>query len=152
MIYTVHVPRDAYDPLAGAERARFIRDGFSWSAFIFGPLWFVWQRSVTGLVLNLILLGAALLLYRGAGLPLPALPALLFLLALFIGFEGTNLVRWSADRKRYRCVDVVSALTLEEAEHQFLRRWTRRPAPVTATAAVSAGGYSPLGLFPDENG
>ena len=87
---------------------------------------------------------------RFAGLNPALLPVLQILLALFIGFEGPALVRWTVDRKRYRCVDVVSALTREEAEHQFLRRWAGKSSDLRAATPVAA--YSTIGLFSDEAG
>jgi hypothetical protein len=152
MIYTVHVPRHAYDPDEAADRARFIRDGFSWGAFFFGPLWFAWQRSWVGLVLDLAMIGALVLLHWLAGLPPVALPGLLLALAVLTGFEGPALARWSADRRRFRCVGVVSAASREEAEHQFLRRWASRPARARASLSAAGGSDMPLGLFPEEAG
>jgi hypothetical protein len=153
MIYTVHVPRDAYDPVAAAERARFVKDGFSWGAFFFGPFWLLWQRSIIGLAAYLLLAAVLFGLHRVMGTSPMGLPLLYIMLALFIGFEGPALVRWSIDRRRYRCVDVVSALTREEAEHQFLRRWLLRSAATRTPAAPSgAAGYSTFGLFSDEAG
>jgi hypothetical protein len=153
MIYTVHVPRDAYDPVAAAERARFVKDGFSWGAFVFGPVWLLWQRSIIGFVAYLALAAALFGLQRAMGLSPASLPLLLGLLALFIGFEGPALVRWSIDRRRFRCVDVVSAVTREEAEHQFLRRWMQRSAAARPGATPpGAAGYSTFGLFSDEAG
>ncbi len=150
MIYTVHVPRDGFDPVAAAERARFIRDGFSWGAFVFGPFWFIRHGSVIGLAINLTLLGGAFALQRFAGLNQAVLPGLTLLVALFIGFEATSLLRWSTDRRRFSCVDVVSAGNLEEAETHFLRRWASRPsmAPLVRTGLAPA--YAPMGLFSDE--
>ena len=150
MIFTVHVPRDAYDPVAAADRARFVRDGFSWGAFIFGPFWLLWNRSYLGFGAYLLLAGVLFGVFRLAGLNPTVLPLLQVLLALFIGFEGPALVRWTIDRKRFRCVDVVSAQTAEEAEHQFLRRWAVRPDVSGPVAPVPA--YSTIGLFSDEAG
>ena len=151
MIYTVHVPRDAYDPVAAADRARFVKDGFAWGAFFFGPLWLLWQRSILGFLTYLLLAAALFGLHRVTGIGLAGLPLFLFLLALFLGFEGPTLVRWSIDRRRYRCVDVVSAVSREEAEHQFLRRWIVQSAVARPAATPArADGYSTFGLFPDE--
>jgi hypothetical protein len=151
MIYTVHVPRDVYDPVVAADRARFIRDGFSWGAFLLGPVWLAWHRSWIGLFLDLVLIALAVLVQRLAGLPATGLPALLLALAVFIGFEGPSLVRASADRRRYRCVDVISAAWREEAEHRFLQRRHLRPAASQSRPTPTPGGDA-LGLFADEAG
>lgn len=151
MIYTVHVPRDAYDPVAAAEHARFVRDGFSWGAFVFGPFWLLWHRSFLG-VLAYAVVAALVAVQKSLGVSMAVTPALFFLLGLFMGFEGPALVRWSMDRRRYRCVEVVSALTREEAEHQFLRRWAVKSAAPRGFVPPAAPGYATIGLFPDEAG
>src|SRR4029077_16824986 len=44
-IYTVHEPPlKRYDTAADPDRFVFVRDGFSWSAFLFGPLWVLRHR------------------------------------------------------------------------------------------------------------
>ena len=39
-VFTVHAPAGA----ANADATVFVREGFSWSAFSFGPLWLLWNR------------------------------------------------------------------------------------------------------------
>src|SRR4051812_28041644 len=42
-VFTVHLPRRLDDP-AAVERVKFVREGFSWAAFFFGPLWLLFHR------------------------------------------------------------------------------------------------------------
>ena len=44
-VYTVHEPPlRAADALPDAERFAFVRDGFSFWAFLLAPLWMLWHR------------------------------------------------------------------------------------------------------------
>jgi hypothetical protein len=154
MIFTVHVPRDAYDPVVAADRARFIRDGFSWGAFLLGPVWFLWQRAILGAVLSLALLVAVVALRKFVGISPAATLMLQLLVSLFFGFEGTAIVRRAIDRRRFRCVDVVSGANREEAEHLFLRRWSTRPGGLTHRPLASGMAHNPgsFGLFGEDGG
>ena len=59
--YTVHVPTgDALPREAALERAVFVRDGWSWGAFAFGPLWLFWHRHWVSGLIGLILFGGIL--------------------------------------------------------------------------------------------
>ena len=60
-IYTVHMKATSDEPSA-FERAVFVRDGFGWWAFLFGPLWLLWNRAWLGFVVwALIQFGLTLL-------------------------------------------------------------------------------------------
>ena len=48
-IYSVYLPSDARLEVV-ADRAVFVRDGFAFWAFLFGPLWFLRHREWLGLV------------------------------------------------------------------------------------------------------
>ena len=37
-------PRAGGDPVTRAERIVFVRDRFSWGAFLLGPIWLLWRR------------------------------------------------------------------------------------------------------------
>ena len=44
-VYTVHQPPARHaDPLPDAERIVFVRDGFSFWAFLVAPWWMLWHR------------------------------------------------------------------------------------------------------------
>ena len=45
MVYSVFEPPErGGDAADHMERFMFVRDGFSFAAFLFGPLWFLWHR------------------------------------------------------------------------------------------------------------
>ena len=100
-IYTVHEP-----PLRGSapdpERFVFVRDGFTFWAFLLAPVWMVWHR------LWLVFLGYALLMValqvalQWIGAPAAVAFAANFLVALLIGFEAASLRRFVLARRRWR--------------------------------------------------
>lgn len=152
MIYTVHLPRSVFDPVAAADGARFIREGFSWGAFLFGPLWFGYRRSLSGVLIWLAGTLCIMAMARFAGLDPRGAAALLMLFALALGFEAPSILRWSTDRRHFCCVDLVSAMSLEDAETIFLRRWSGRlqALPANSSPPMAPSAHSGLGLFGDE--
>src|SRR3954468_5439789 len=88
-VYTVHEPPPKrFEQTSDPERFAFVRDGFSFAAFVFGPLWMLRHRMWLGLlgyigvsvVLELIfsLLGTTAAPRLAAG----------FLLAILVGMEA----------------------------------------------------------------
>lgn len=144
MIYTVHV--QAKD--AGAADARFVPERFSWAALVFGPLWLIYHRVWRGLI-GWVIVASAL---AGLGQVLHLAPqhsALLSeLLAVYLGFEGNNLLRAALERRNWPLVDVVSGRKLEEAELSFYQRWSAAPrAQAPAPAPLFNPPPQTLGLF-----
>jgi Protein of unknown function (DUF2628) len=70
-IYTVHLPADATTAEDVAEKAVFVKEGFSFPGFIFTALWLLtkqlWRSSLASRAMN----GCAANL-RAAGLPMQA--------------------------------------------------------------------------------
>lgn len=99
------------------ERARFIRDGFSRWAFIFGPLWLLVHRLWVPLLVW-IAAEAFALIVLAPHLPEGALFLLDVLAHFYIGFEGPRLRL----RDRAALTDAVEAGSLREAETIFYQR------------------------------
>ena len=80
-----------------------IREGFSFGALFFGPIWLAanraWVASSAELILTLLIL---ILLYP------PASIVLVVGLALLVGFTGRDLVRWSVTHRGYVETTVVT--------------------------------------------
>ena len=93
----------------GSEEPIALKEGFSWPAFLFGPLWLAWHRAW----IEAAIAGGLWLLT----LVLPTLPSTLAQLALFwlIGLEGNGLRRRSLMRRGCREKTVVAAHDAEEA-------------------------------------
>jgi hypothetical protein len=158
-IYTVHEPpRRAADLLAHTERFCFVRDGFSWGAFLFGPLWMVRHRMWLVLVLYLIAsaaLGGAL---RVSGASSLGMTLGAGLLALLVGMEASTLRRWTLGRRGWVNRGVVVGDDLEAAERRFFDAWINDPearrfaaVPVTRSAPAATT-HDVIGLFPEPGG
>lgn len=146
-IYTVHMKETSDQPSA-FERAVFVRDGFSWWALIFGPLWLLWNRAWIGfLIWSLIQIGLGLLVHSQI-IHFGAQSFLELLIALVLGFEASSIQRYVLHRRGFRIVDLVQDRCLVDAERRFFARLDMNdPAPMTR-AATTSGTPHLVGLFP----
>jgi uncharacterized protein DUF2628 len=94
-----------------------VREGFSWGALLFGPLWFAVHRAWIAAVLSLAAFVLVVLLTQGG-----VMAALLLGLAVLIGLSGHDIVRWSLDNRGYLLAQVVLARDELEALRQLLER------------------------------
>lgn len=150
-IFTVHLKGDAGEPSSLVEQTRLVREGFSWGALVFGPLWLIWHRLWLALVVWLLAEGVILGL--GATLiPNERWTGLLELLvALLLGLEGAQIRRAKLARRGYAQVDVVSAPRLEQADRLFFERHLAgkaEPALPAPTATGRPQDTALVGLFP----
>src|SRR5476651_964616 len=135
-IYSVRIPADGADPANAAERANFLREGFSWPAFLFGPLWLLARRlwrPLAAWCVGALLIGLAISngLMRGSAAPWFYLAA-----ALFLGLEGRAFVGAAMERRGFKLVDIAGGEDLTAAETGFFSSWFA-DAP-SAPAAPSA--------------
>lgn len=108
-VYTAHL---------GPNRPpEMLQEGFSWGAFLFGPLWLLFNRAW---------IAAAIAL--AVGLFIELVPndlistALSFLYMLLFGFFGRDLLRWTLERRGYALAQVVAAPDEDAAFATLLRR------------------------------
>jgi hypothetical protein len=163
-VYSVLEPARAADGSPAApERFAFVRDGFNWAAFLFGPLWMLWRGLwlvLLGYILAMVALETA---YRALGASFGVRTLIGILIALLIGLEAASLRRWTLLRRGWRDRGIVVADDLESAEHRFFSDWatgidveTRAPvAPASAGFARRISMSSPtgvVGLFPPAGG
>ena len=117
------------DALAHAERFKFVRDGFSWLAFLFTPLWMLFNRLWLAFICYVVLMAAIAFGATAFGLAHGAVTLASLVLALLVGFESATLQRRKLLRKRWQDLGVVVADNRETAERRFFDRWTMQ-APV----------------------
>jgi len=94
-----------------------VREGFSWGALLFGPIWLAAHRAWIAAVLTL---AATVLIVVLA--PDDAATALLLALIVLLGLSGNDLRRWSLDHRGYLLAQVVAARDELEALGRLLDR------------------------------
>ena len=154
--YTLHLPDDARPGESlGLDRAVLVPDGFSWPAFAFTVLWFLFHRLWVAALIVLVglaaLAGAGILL----GLPTGAGLIVALLAVWLIGLEASSLRRWTLARRAMPVRDTVIAANPAEAETRAFERWLsgtasapRPPFPAGPTRRVDPV----IGLFPAREG
>jgi hypothetical protein len=165
-VYSVYEPPTrSLDPLPEAERFVFVRDGFSFRAFLFAPLWMLWHRMwlvLAGYVIVSAVVETALVMVG-------ATPADVFvvalLISLLIGLEASTLRRFTLNRRGWRNAGVISGVDLGDAERRFFETWVHElpgqpgapvapppappPAPAGSAPPRPAPGSGVVGLFPE---
>jgi len=158
-VYTVHEPpQRGGHALSHTERFAFVRDGFSWAAFLFGPLWMLRHRLWLALLAYILVCIGLVAAGRAAGISGGTAFFVGFLLALLIGFEAPSLRRYGLARRRWRNLGVVIGDDVESAERRFFDAWIAAepvhhtppsPAPPSANPVPDVSSTGIIGLFPE---
>jgi hypothetical protein len=126
-VYTVYEPPPkAHESAPDPERFVFVRDGFSFWAFLLAPLWLLRYRlwlAFIGYVIIAIALQIALRLI-GASPTVTVIVAALF--SLLVGFEAATLRRFTLSRRGWRNVGLVVGDDIESAERRFFDAWVNK--------------------------
>src|SRR6201999_665257 len=116
-IYTVpEPPLRAVAAAPNPERYVFVREGFSFWAFIFGPLWMVRHRMWLVLFIYIVIAVALDIAIRFAGASMFVVGCVGFLLALLVGLEASSLRRFTLGRRGWKYAGVVSGEDRDAAE------------------------------------
>jgi hypothetical protein len=110
-IYTALLKSDAEPVL--------VKEGFSWGALFFGPLWLAAHRAWTAAAISL----AAVVLITVLA-PEPGRTILAAGVALILGLIGNDLRCWALENRGYLLVHVLAAGSSDDA---FTRLLTYRP-------------------------
>jgi hypothetical protein len=160
-VYTVHEPpMKADQSQPDPERFVFVRDGFSFWAFLLPPLWMLRHRLwlvVTGYMIVVIALQVGL---RALGASSTVIAVVSFLIALLVGLEAATLRRFTLSRRGWKNVGIVVGDDLDAVERRFFDAWVdkspeiepRRPtAPASTVPILRQPQTSPdvIGLFPE---
>ena len=153
-IYTVHQPPlEAGAAAAEPYRFVFIRDGFSWWAFLLTPLWMLRHRLWLALAIYLLVTVALDVGLRALGASMLTLVVASLLISVLVGLEAGTLRRFKLARRHWRNIGVVTGDDREDAERRFFDAWirqgpVRRPAsPSSAPASTSGASTAPLGVI-----
>src|SRR3954469_10512805 len=98
-VWTVHTASAAIP----ARAPVLVREGFSWGAFLFTPLWLLLHRLWLAALLWVAAVAALLVL-----LPAPAGPVALLAGQFLLGCHAPELRRWGLRRRGYDGVHVVA--------------------------------------------
>lgn len=94
-----------------------VREGFSWGAFFFGPLWLAVHRAWIPAALALAA-GILIVFLFPLGLAVVTMSAL----AIVLGLSGQDCRRWSMDHRGFRFTQVIAARSEPEALGVLLAR------------------------------
>lgn len=162
-VYTVYEPPlKAHESAPDPERFVFVRDGFSFWAFLLAPFWLLRYRlwlAFIGYVIVAIALQIALR-WIGASPTVTVLVAAL--LSLLVGFEAATLRRFTLSRRGWRNVGLVVGDDIDSAERRFFDAWVNKSWAEQSSVGAAPRASSPamgvpmarrpssevIGLFP----
>jgi hypothetical protein len=142
-------------PDGRADRAVFIREGFSTWAFALSFFWALWHRMWVVAALLFAAEAALLLAAAGLGLDGRLAGAAEIALTVLFGFEARNLHALSLERAGYRPAGLVGASDLEAAELGFYAGRKVSPgakAKAQSTVPSRTEFYDTLGIFGNVRG
>ncbi|MBB4304324.1 hypothetical protein GGD81_003382 [Rhodobium orientis] len=129
--FMVMIPPASGDPLSDAVRTAFVKDGFSWVALFFAPLWALYHGLwlVLGLwiVVSLAIGAVGDFFSMGAGEVLSLAFSLLFAL------EANQLRRWTLQRRGWELSGIVVGRDREDYERRYFDRLLVRGQPQDET-------------------
>jgi uncharacterized protein DUF2628 len=148
-IYTVHEPPlKAHESVTEPERFVFVRDGFSFWAFLLTPFWMLRYRlwlALTGYVMVAVALLVGLRLI-GASATVTIIASAL--LSLLVGFEAASMRRFTLSRRGWTNVGIVVGDDLESAERRFFDAWVDKAWIDRSSANVEPRASSPAAGVP----
>ncbi len=133
-IYSVYLPPKGQNATDLATRTLFVREGFSWAALGFGPLWLFWNRLWLALAAYILAILLIIIAVKSWGLGVPAAVILIALGDYYLGFEGAGLKASRLERRQFQFADVVTGAKIDEVERRYFSRWRKHIAesPVPA--------------------
>ncbi|MCW2308701.1 DUF2628 domain-containing protein [Rhodobium gokarnense] len=118
--FMVMTPPASGDPVSDAVKTAFVKDGFSWAALFFAPLWALyhglWLVLTCWIVISLAIGAVGDFFSMGAGQVLSLAFSLLFAL------EANQLRRWTLQRRGWQLSGVVVGRDREEYERRYFDR------------------------------
>jgi Protein of unknown function (DUF2628) len=162
-VYSVYEPSALpADVAERADRLAFVKEGFSWIAFLVPALWLIFYRMWIELIVFVLGFAAIQWAFGTSEQGQRLFGWVSFALVVLFAFEANDLRSAALERRGYRLVGVASGSGRSQAELSFFRSWLpeqARPARTTERAAQRREGQaaqpSPrseseevIGLFP----
>ncbi len=122
--FTIYEPPQA--PLELVDRADalvFVKDGFSWLAFMFAPLWFLWNNLWLAVAGYAVVAGALIAPVLLLELDHDLIALGLFGLHLVSGFEAGTVLHWTLTREGWSELGAVTGRSQNECERNFYDGW-----------------------------
>lgn len=158
-VYTVHESRNPpSDREDRAEALRFVRDGFSWPAALFTPLWLLMRGFWLALIIYLVVATALGLAFWTLGIDEQIQFLIMLAFHVLIGFEADTIERWTLNRRGWEQIATVSGRDVVECERRFFDAWLPdqpmlRPETLSVSQITGSGDASaPLGGFRRDTG
>ncbi len=158
-VYTVHESKDPpSDRLDRAESLRFVRDGFSWGAAIFAPLWLLLRGFWLALLIYVVIVAALGFGANALGISEQIQSLIMLALHILVGFEADTIERWTLQRRGWEMIGTVSGRDVVECERRFFDSWLPdqpllRPETLSVSQITGSGEASlPLGGVRHEPG
>jgi hypothetical protein len=143
LTFTVHEPPNPpADRVDRAESLVFIKDGFSWAAALFAPIWLMAHRLWWPLLGFIVLSGGFEVIKHFSGIDVRWTGLAVLALNLLVGFEADALRRWALERRGWRMLGTVTGSSAAECERRFFETWLpSQPiiAPLTEPTAPGGG-------------
>lgn len=141
--FLVFEPAGQVRTQAAAERVVFLREKFSFWAFLLTPFWLLRYRLWLAFLVWLIVFAAIHLLGGWLGYGPFTAAAASFFPSLLFGMEAANLRGRKLLRKGYRDAGVIIAEDIETAERRFFENWQHAPAATAKSDASDAPQKTP---------
>ncbi len=136
-VYTVHEPPwPSADRIDRAASMVFVRDGFSWKAALFSPIYFAAKGqwiAFLAYVAVVVLLSALL---WAAGLSQQWFGFVVLGLNVFLGFEASTLEKMWLEYRGWTEIGTVAGRNLPECERRFFETWLPAQPMLAAVASL----------------
>ena len=138
--YTVHEqPRPPADRIDRAEALAFVKDGFSWPAFILPELWLISRGIWLGLLAFVALVVAILALSSVLGVPPSVQVGVFVLVHLVFGNEADEIQRAHLATQGWAMIGQVTGTGPLDCERRFFDTWLPSVPMVASAAALDPG-------------
>ncbi len=133
--YTVHEPPNpAIDRIDRAEAMSFLKDGFSWAAFVFGPVWLLANRLWLGFAGYAAISAAFTAAATALGLDAAWISLAIVGLHAVVGYEAHALQVAALEQRGWNMVGSVMGASETECERRFFEGWLPTQQPLRKLA------------------